>query len=356
MISTKSFLVTFLLIIAMILTSFSLEESHAVNYNKNKKDSLYVGLQESNAKNKLDLLSVYGDTDAYHPDILYFANGWNGYKYWLVFTPFPRNDSSKENPHIKVSNDLLNWEVPYNTPNPLDVAKGFGVGTMLFNSDAELVYNNDLDRIECFWRRWTISGEILYMRYTYDGSNWSGVKEVYSVSRLGTNPNKLLSPTIVYENGTYKMWYANNYGDWVVVYEEFDSIPFNKAKDHKVFTFQTKDSKLYSWHLDVIKRFNRYEMLLVATDKLNHKYKHNEEYMSLYYLYSKDNENWSNAVKIISPSEDPTAWDNRGIYRSSMFVKNGVYYVFYSASNYESDKGTSILYGSEITELTPLFE
>ena len=308
---------------------------------------------EANSNYKLNLKSVYGDTEAYHPDILFFEKGWRGYKYWLVFTPYPKNDSTKENPHIKVSNDMKKWIVPEGTPNPLDVAKGEGLGKTLFNSDAELVYNSDLDRIECFWRRWEASGETLYMKYTTDGHTWSDAKKVYYASRWNDNPNKLLSPTIVYENGKYKMWYANNCKEWEILYEEFDSIPFTKPISKKVFYMKTASSKLYPWHLDVIKNNGKYEMLFIAVPKLQNL--RNETVMSLYYSSSKDNEKWSDAAKVLGPSKDKNAWDNRGIYRSSMFYSKGKYYIFYSASNKKSIKGTSIIYGSSLGNLTPLF-
>ncbi len=309
---------------------------------------------ESNSKYKLNLKSVYGDTEAYHPDILFFENGWNGYKYWLVFTPYPRNDSSKENPHIKVSNDMKNWIVPKGTPNPLDVAKGDGLGKTLFNSDAELVYNNKLDRIECFWRRWEKDGETLYMKYTNDGHNWSNATKVYYASRITSNPNKLLSPTIVFEDGKYKMWYANNYTNWEIIYEEYNSLPFENPTGRRVFHMKTATGNLYPWHLDVIKNENKYEMLFIAVPKLQKL--RNETVMSLYYSSSYDNITWTDSVKVLGPSKDPEAWDCRGIYRSSMFYHNGKYYIFYSGSNHSSVKGTSIIYGEKLNKLKPLFD
>lgn len=309
---------------------------------------------ESNAKYRLNLKSVYGDIEAYHPDILFFQNGWMGYKYWLVFTPYPKNNSAKENPHIKVSNDMKNWITPSGTPNPLDVARGKGLGKTLYNSDAELVYNNKLNRIECFWRRWDENGETLYMKYTTDGHKWSMAQEIYKVSRTGNNPNKLLSPTIIFEDEKYKMWYANNYNSWEIIYEEYESLPFNQATDRKVFHMKTSSSKLYPWHLDVIKNNGKYEMLFIAVPKLQNL--RNETVMSLYYSKSIDNKEWSDAAKVLGPSKDNDAWDNRGIYRSSMFYKNGNYYIFYSASNRKSIKGTSIIYGPTLGNLKPLFD
>ena len=117
---------------------------------------------------------------------------------------------------------------------------------------------------------------------------------------------------------------------------------------------KTSSSKLYPWHLDVIKNNGKYEMLFIAVPKLQNL--RNETVMSLYYSKSIDNKEWSDAAKVLGPSKDNDAWDSRGIYRSSMFYKNGNYYIFYSASNRKSIKGTSIIYGPTLGNLKPLFD
>ncbi len=60
-----------------------------------------------------------------HPDVQYFPNGFNGYKYWMVFTPYNgavgANVDSKryENPTVVVSNDGLTWRPPAGISNPI---------------------------------------------------------------------------------------------------------------------------------------------------------------------------------------------------------------------------------------------
>ena len=74
-----------------------------------------------NSKNKLEIETPYGDNEAYHPKVLNFKEPWNGYKYWMSYTPYPTGDDSKENPCIAVSNDLVNWKSPTEKNEPLDV-------------------------------------------------------------------------------------------------------------------------------------------------------------------------------------------------------------------------------------------
>lgn len=305
---------------------------------------------EANAKYKLNLTSVYGDNEAYHPDILYFENGWNNYKYWLAFTPYPRvkdvnknGDEKKENPHIKVSNDMKKWAFPEAMVNPLDDSNNKLANT--YNSDTDLIYNPDLDRIECFWRTYNQDNQnIIYMKYTSDGKNWSHKQKIYSVSKKS---NQLLSPSFVYENKGYKMWYVD---DYKIKYLVFNSLALENQKKEKNINIDTESLEILPWHIDVIKVDNKYRMIFVGTTKRD-----SIRYMSLYYSESIDGIKWSKPFKILSPSKDKSAWDNRGIYRSSLLYKDRKWYIFYSASNRNNVKGTSIIYGENIKKLRPLF-
>ena len=49
--------------------------------------------------------------------------------------------------------------------------------------------------------------------------------------------------------------------------------------------------------------------------------------MNLYYTSSKNEHDFKKCITILKPSEKEKAWDNRGIYRSSFFVENGIYYI-----------------------------
>ena len=71
---------------------------------------IYIKNANTNASAPLDIVSSYGNTYNYHPSLVYFENGWNGYKYWCAYTPYPKCDDKYENPHITVSNDLKKWE------------------------------------------------------------------------------------------------------------------------------------------------------------------------------------------------------------------------------------------------------
>ena len=65
----------------------------------------------------------------------------------MAYTPYPQGDDAKENPPIAVSNDLINWTTLINLDTPSET-----IPQERYNSDAHIVYNNELDRLECYWR------------------------------------------------------------------------------------------------------------------------------------------------------------------------------------------------------------
>lgn len=110
--------------------------------------------------------------NAYHPKVLDLGkDGWNGYRYWVSYTPYPQGNDEYENPHIVASNDLINYsEIKFSQPVLSNYKNG-----RCFNSDSEIVYNNDLNRLEIIWRYtdYDIDYASLLMSYSYDGNTWS---------------------------------------------------------------------------------------------------------------------------------------------------------------------------------------
>lgn len=107
---------------------------------------------QSNSKSKLNLKSVYIGADseypnnAYHPKVVDMGKKWNGYRYWLSYTPYPNGNDKYENPTIVGSNDLINYsEIKFCEGIRDDYKAG-----VRFNSDSELVYNPDKNRLELF--------------------------------------------------------------------------------------------------------------------------------------------------------------------------------------------------------------
>lgn len=330
--------IVIILLIALLIISTILAYPTAKRHI-NKAIAKQEILNSYNSKYKLDLQSVYGDIEAYHPKILYFEQPWNGYSYWLSYTPYPSSDEGKENPHIVASNDMIHWETPAGFKNPLDEPDE--LNPKKYNSDSHIVMNDDLNRLECYWRY--VNDEknqmIIYRRYTTDGVNWSEKEEV-AISK-NRKKKDYVSPAIIYDKGIYKIWYI----------DQDNSLRYIEAKDGEEWkdlrTINLEYPKeLKSWHVDVIKTDEGYEMVMMAFKNWKER-----GIASLYYSKSTDNVNWTKCTEIIKPSTKSDYWDNRGIYRSSLLKKDGIYYVFYGASNTENIKGIGIMYGKDINNL-----
>lgn len=292
-----------------------------------------------NATNKLNLVSAYGDNHAIHPKVIYFNEKWNGYKYWMVYSPYPFSDDSKENPHIKVSNDLITWTEPEGLKNPLADTPEDYENMVIYYSDPHLVYNSDKDIIECYFRRVDDKADemILYRMVSKDGVHWSDKEEIIKTQR---SKHDYVSPAIIYEDHMYKIWYVNKNN--TVTYEESkDGYTYENSR---VLDIKYSTNSLKTWHLDVISTDLGYEMIAVAYNNWE-----DRNSMELYYFQSKDNVNWSTGRSIISPSN--VSWDNRGLYRSSFIKMNGVYYVYYSGISRKYSRGIGLSYGKDIDNL-----
>lgn len=299
----------------------------------------FIPIKSNNSKYKLNIIGPYGDNEAYHPKVINFPNKWNGYKYWMSYTPYPKGEDSKENPCIAVSNDLVNWITPNELINPLYTPEKTEKGK-IYNSDSHLVYNSDNNQLECYWRYVNDIEDkiIIYRIVSKDGINWSE-KEVSYEGKNGKSD--CISPAIIYENGIYKMWFVEEIG--IIKYAESkNGLEWNNSQ----YITLNYPTNLKTWHLDVIKTKKGYEMLVVAFVNWN---KRND--MSLYYTSSTDGINWGTATEIIKPAKKTQNWDNKGIYRASFIYEDGIYYVFYGGTDKNYHHGTGLVFGRDITKL-----
>ncbi len=292
-----------------------------------------------NAAYKLDLNDGKTDMHATHPKILNFKEKWNGYKYWLVYSPYPFANDKYENPWLVASNDLKKWETPKGLKNPIEPTPQNYKHEDIYNSDPHIVYNNDTNKMELYFRFVDdIKDEvIIYRRTSSDGIKWTEKEKIISNTRSKVD---YLSPAIIYDNGVYKMWSVNK--DHEVYYME--STDGYKYSTPRKISLSYPIPKLQSWHLDVIKTEKGYEMIVAA-----YRYHKDRNSMNLYYFSSKDNENYSNGITILRPSL--ISWDNKGIYRSTFMYEDGTYYVFYAGISLKNERGVGLAYGEHIENL-----
>ena len=292
-----------------------------------------------NSAYKLNIKSGYGDTQGVHPKVLNFEKKWNGYKYWMVFSPYPNGNDKYENPNIVVSNDLINWSTPKGLKNPIEDTPKNYEHESIYNSDPHLVYNNDKNQLEVYFRfvNDRENKMILYRKISKDGVKWSEKEEIITTKR---KTKDIISPAIIYDNGIYKMWYIDR--DRTLKYSE--SIDGYKYDNERIIKLNYPIAKLTNWHLDVIKTEKGYEILTVA-----YKNWKDRNSMNLYYFQSEDNITYTQGKIILRPSL--ISWDNRGIYRSSFIYEDGKYYVYYSALSTDFVRGIGLSYGENIENL-----
>ena len=284
----------------------------------------------TNATTTFVVPTYEGSGQTIHPSMLYFKDGWNGYNFWLGITPYPNSNDAAENPSVFASNDGINWVVPYNTPNPLD--RTTDVNTY-YLSDTQLVYREDLDRLEIWYRKYSsttsLVQEVIYRRTTTDGSTWTDVEELHSIT--GGNGAVLLSPTAIYEDGIYKIW-VSGYND-ICYYTSIDGKNWNLVNSAVLLRSAA------GFHIAVTRTNNGYVMLghLQGTSPTD------KSAQGIVYTFSEDGINWGNPKKILTVSNNADAFDYNQLYRPQLTVGDGKYYFVYSGRNNKNEWHTGIL-------------
>lgn len=258
---------------------------------------------------------------AIHPDIVYFPDEWNGYKYWMVMTPYPYYNSNAENPSILVSNDGSSWEIPPGLTNPIIDSPSPG-----YNADPDIVYNNDTEELWVyFFRYWMDTGLVkLTLMKSSDGVNWSEPEYLITWDRNIQDNER--SYAVVKQGSDWHYW--------TQCFDAPSDIYYRHSTDGKNWsgaqsvTFLQVPSAL-PWHLDVIYVPTELEYWM-----LFNVYTAGE----LYLAKSTDRRNWTlytNAV--LSPSN--YGWDNGQIYRPTLLYDSSSHLirVWYSARNTESE-------------------
>lgn len=145
--------------------------------------------------------------DCLHPCIRFIPEGFAGYKWWMVQSPYYRRNSKNENPLLYYSEDVsfpINWEystVVQDTPE-------YG-----FNSDPNIFYENG--RLWIFWREHKTPRcshlkviSATFGVYTTDGVTFSNPKAYLKQEEEGIDPE--LCPTLIKFEGKYR-FYCSNY-------------------------------------------------------------------------------------------------------------------------------------------------
>lgn len=258
----------------------------------------------ANAPAKLPIITPpEGKNSPIHPKVLFLPNKFGGHFFWMAYTPWPGADNNVENPCIACSDDMVNWDTPEGCTNPLDT----GTSAKDYMSDTHLVYREDTGLLEVWYRECneTEHIETIWRRTSADGVNWNERESMF-VSANGTSHANFLSPTLIYEDGKYKIW-VSHINQTNYLYESSDGTDWELVSK----------TNLKAWHLDVIR-----------TDKGYEAFCHNQTTGTITHSVSEDGITFSDAVDVLSPSGD--GWD-KSLYRSSAVKDNGIYYLYYTS-------------------------
>lgn len=214
--------------------------------------------QPYNAPTYLDLPPHPGRPRGYgvHPSVVDMKaqtgqDLWNGYRWWMLWTPYDNGSELHENPCIAASNDRVTWVVPEGTTNPIYPRIGG------YNSDTDMVWDPDRRRLWAYWRSVSGTDETIYCGWSEDGAIWSTEEQILHVPGLLTD---LLSPSVVRVRSD--LWYMFVIHDGGGPSKRYEAThPAGPWGDPQVLSF-TGVGQGPPWHVDVNYEFGEFRMIL----------------------------------------------------------------------------------------------
>jgi len=155
----------------------------------------------TNALTPLLIPEPSGRNEALHPSVVFVPDGWNGFRYWMLYTPYDFSIGSNENPHVDVSNDGQTWIQAPGVSNPIEPWPGVG-----YNSDTDLVLGPN-NTMYAFWREGIGVFEETYYRTSVDGTNW--INKTLALE-APVAQRRLLSPAIIFDGTNWWEWTVNS--------------------------------------------------------------------------------------------------------------------------------------------------
>jgi len=304
------------------------------------------------AKKPLIIDDFSGYNQPYHPSVLYFQEGFNGYKYWMVQTPFPIGGipyrDRWECPCIYWSNDGIAWQTDKKV-NPIDDITSEQILNKDYLSDPHLVYRDDTKTLECWYRITNMNKSNSDMKLQYptyllkktseNGLDWSEREILIDLQDFNnTLDNMVRSPSIIWDNNNklYRMWYVDTLptlSNRNIVYAQSNN---GHTWTNKIVT--NMDSYIDPWHIDVNYFDGKYHLInytLTSNKGLN-------------YYESSDGINFKFIKEILKPSL--FSFYSNGLYRSCVIKTNDKIRVYFSGFTH-SKTSLGILQGYNIENL-----
>ena len=220
-----------------------------------------------------------------HAGIEYVANGFNGYKYWLSASPYANYNLDWENPCVYYANERDGGLPPIDfTPhvqNPFQVRPGLsGVGREPFNSDPDIFYDGDTDKM-LILNRICLGEDLTNGIAVGDIINYQEVVGLtgktepqvlytpYEATVLGARYG-ILSPSLLKVDGKFRSYHLSSSGGSVNVKCYSLSIMESDSMDGRQFKRLPNGSifggNVEPWHIDVFRHESKFYAIVCASD------------------------------------------------------------------------------------------
>ncbi|HJF30542.1 MAG TPA: hypothetical protein K8V56_02030 [Sporosarcina psychrophila] len=238
-----------------------------------------------------------GTGSATHPSVLRFRTKWNGYTWWMAFTPYA--STAEENPCIVASNDGVTWVVPTGLTNPV-----FGAPSVGYNSDTDLIYLKNGDKLRMYFREYTAESKKIWHSESTDGVNWSA--KVLCI--FPEDFTDAISPSIIYTDKYYMY-----VGSPLAYYESVDGINWSN------YTLCNTGIEKFGdvWHPMVWADATKLRMVACVRKKGVNVTSRSSQEDELYYGESVDGVNWEIETNALLRREPGKNFDER-VYRASV--------------------------------------
>lgn len=304
----------------------------AINPIKHHKN--LPGSVSDNAERPISIRTYIGDDQVTHPKVLFFENGFGGYKYWMAYTTFPWGIDRFENPCIAYSTDGYKWHDIEN--NPIDDAKGDG-----YFSDTHLVYREDTNKLEC-WYRYVSNvkkkpvHEVLYRQISSDGINWCEKETIYDND--SGDYAMLMSPCIIYDGDKYNVFTVSNVGGHHIDYYSYDGREFVKEN-----SISFPKGEFYIWHIDVASIADGQAILMMCKSRADSPSKK----WKLFIAKGSAENGYKEPVTVLEGRDG--AWDEQ-LYRSSFVKVGNDWRVYYSGISNNRRRGVGVITSSVLND------
>lgn len=297
----------------------------------------------TNASNYLSIPTYENSGEGTHPSVIdfkteYKLDQWNGFRYWMAFTPYPKGNSIYENPSLVASNDGQNWVVPPGITNPLENTPSHILTSKYrnYNSDPELIYDPDTRSLNLYWRECLLNYYDRIWRIKIESDLKFGPKELCFEERGQDGEGLALSPAIWRKSkNEWYMWTTNGYS-LIHLYTSRDGMNWSKRQRCNT-PWYTWNGGYTPWHIAAKPNDQEHRVEFFINGWSNHALRRNQ--LLFYAEVSMDDPTHfqmplANAILAKGFTNN---WDDEMIYRTTFTVERGlnsyIYRLWYSAES-----------------------